>query len=78
MEKLDILEGISADEVEYSEHLEGIPVEEIEVGVKVVDGLKAKSHVWEEFGAGKMVLQVIDIGLKLNFTGRRFLSSSCV
>ena len=69
LEKLDILEGISTDEAEYSEHLEGNPVEEIEVGVKVVDGLKAKSHIWEDFGAGKMVLQVINTGLRLNFTG---------
>ena len=70
LEKLDILEGISTDEAEYSEHLEGNPVEEIEVGVKVVDGLKAKSHIWEDFGAGKMVLQVINTGLRLNFTGK--------
>ena len=67
LEKLDILEGISTDEAEYSEHLEGNPVE---VGVKVVDGLKAKSHIWEDFGAGKMVLQVINTGLRLNFTGK--------
>ena len=60
------MEGRGTDEVEYSEHLEGIPVEEIEVGVKVVDGLKAKSHVWEEFGAGKMVLQPNNKSFKKN------------
>ena len=42
----------------------------MEVGTKVVDSMKAKSHVWVKFGAGKMVQQVIRTGLRLNFTGK--------
>ena len=70
LDKLDALEGFSLEELEFSEDLVGTPVEKVEVGVKVVDSLKAKGHVWVKFGAGKMVLQVIEIGLRLNFIGK--------
>ena len=58
------------EDLEFKEDLAGTLVEKVEVGTKVVDSLQAKSHVWVEFGAGKMVQQVIHTGLRLNFTGK--------
>ena len=43
------------EDLEFSEDLIGTPVEKVELGTKVVDSLKAKSHVCVELGAGKMV-----------------------
>ena len=55
LERLDILEGLNLEDLEFSEDLIGTPVEKVELGTKVVDSLKAKSHVCVELGAGKMV-----------------------
>ena len=70
LERLDILEGLNLEDLEFKEDLAGTLVEKVEVGTKVVDSLQAKSHVWVEFGAGKMVQQVIQTGIMLNFTGK--------
>ena len=69
---LDTLEGISADmfdDNEYSEYLTGDSVDMTEPDRKVVDALKGKVGVWAEYGAGKMVQQVLKGGLRLNFSG---------
>ena len=58
------------DDNEFIDDLEGIPVEEVENDTKVVDSLKGKVGVWKKFGAGKMVLQILDDGLRLNFIGK--------
>ena len=70
LERLDILEGLNLEDLEFSEDLIGTPVEKVELGTKVVDSLKAKIHVWVKLGAGNRVQQVIQIGLRLNFTGK--------
>ena len=70
---LDTLEGISADmfdDNEYSECLTGDSVDMTEPDRKVVDALKGKVGVWAEYGAGKMVQQVLKGGLRLNFSGK--------
>ena len=71
---LDFLEGIGYpdhwDDSEFKDGLEGIPIEEVEKDTKEVDSLMGKVGVWKEFGAGKMVLQILDDGLRLNFVGR--------
>ena len=69
-DRLDALEGIEHDDNEYSEHLEGTIVESGEGRESVVNKLKVKSKVWKEFGAGKMVIQIIEGGLRLNFTSK--------
>ena len=66
-ERLDSLEGIAWAEYEFAEELEGAPAEEVEEGVKVVDSLRDKVKIWSQYGAGKMVQQVISSGLRLNF-----------
>ena len=69
---LDTLEGISADMLddnEYSEYLTGESMDMTEPDRKVVDALKGNVDVWAEYGAGKMVQQVLKGGLRLNFSG---------
>ena len=51
----------------FIDRLEGIPIEEVEKDTKVVDSLEGKVGVWKEFGAGEMVLQILDNGLKIKF-----------
>ena len=58
------------DDNEFIDGLEGIPIEEVEKDTKVVDSLKGKVGVWKKFGAGKMVLKILDDGLRLNFIGK--------
>ena len=70
---LDYFEGIKypgLGDDEYVDGWDGIAVEEVEKDIKVVDSLKGKVDVWKEYGAGKMVLQILSNGLKLNFTGK--------
>ena len=68
---IDALEGITVDlenEGEYIDGLAGKPDNTDEVtGVRVVDALKGKVGVWQQFGAGAMVTQIISKGLRLNF-----------
>ena len=66
---LDFLEGVGhIDHWEgandFMDELEGIPVKEVEKDIKVVDSLKKKVGVWKEFGTGKIVLQILDNGLR--------------
>ena len=68
---IDALEGITVDfenDEEYIDGLAGKPdnTDEI-IGVRVVDALKGKVDVWQQFGAGAMVTQIISNGLRLNF-----------
>ena len=70
---LDYLEGIEYPDQwddEFVDGLDGIAIEEVEKDIKVVDSLKGKVDVWREFGTGKMVLQILSNGLRLNFTGK--------
>ena len=46
------------------EELWGEHVEDIERDIKVVESLKGKVDVWEKFGAGRMVLQVLNKGFE--------------
>jgi hypothetical protein len=55
---------------EYSKYLTGDSVDMTEPDRKVVDALKSKVGVWAEYGAGKMVQQVLKGGLRLNFSGK--------
>ena len=68
---IDALEGITVDlenEGEYIDGLAGKPDNTDEVtGVRVVDALKGKVGVWQQFGAGATVTQIISKGLRLNF-----------
>ena len=50
LERLDILEGLNLEDLDFSEDLDWTLVEKVEVGTKVVDSLKAKSHMWVELG----------------------------
>ena len=72
-DRLDYFEGIKdhCREVdEYVDGWDGVPVEEVETELRVVDSLRGKLEAWRQYGAGKMVLQIINNGLKLNFTGK--------
>lgn len=70
-DSLDFLEGVGlVDQWDLVNELKGKPVEEIEKDIKVVESLKGKVEVWKKFGAGKMVLQVLGKGLRLNFVGK--------
>ena len=66
-ERLDNWEGINCTDYDFVEELEGVPVEKVESGIKVVDSLRDKVEVWIQHGAGKMVQQIISSGLRLNF-----------
>ena len=63
-DRLDALEGIANDPLDYSEHLAGDLVDTTESASKVVDGLKGKASVWARYGAGKMNINIIEHGIK--------------
>ena len=68
---MDKLEGVpDVLSFEYLEELEGDEVGESkdEEDRLVVESLRNHKEVWEEFGAGKMCMNIIEEGLKLNFT----------
>ena len=68
---LDKLEGVTdVVSLEYWEELEGEEVEESkdEEGGLVVESLRNHTEGWKKFGAGKMCMNIIEEGLKLNFT----------
>ena len=68
---MDKLEGVpDVLSFEYLEELEGDEVGESkdEEDRLVVESLRNHKDVWEEFGAGKMCMNIIEEGLKLNFT----------
>ena len=49
--------------LEFSEDLDETPVEKVEVGTKVVDSLKAKSHVWVKFRLARWFSRLFKLGL---------------
>ena len=68
---LDKLEGVTGVfSFEYWEELEGEEVREskVEEDSLVVDSLRNHTEGWINFGAGKMCMNIIEEGLKLNFT----------
>ena len=68
---LDKLEGVTdVVSVEYWEELEGEEVGESkdEEDSLVVESLRNHTEGWKKFGAGKMCMNIIEEGLKLNFT----------
>ena len=69
VDNIDALEGIQFNQLDFSEHLDGDAVNTTETADKVVDGLIGKVQVWAEYGAGKMIQNIVSNGLRLNFTG---------
>ena len=63
MERLAILEGLNLEDLESSLDSDGTPLENVEVGTKVVDSLKAKSHVWVKFGLARWFSRLFKLGL---------------
>ena len=66
---LDKLEGIHIDfdTDNFQDDLPGTAVDTDEKVVKAKDALVGKGPRWQSYGAGKMVVQIIEKGLRLNF-----------
>ena len=62
------LEGINIDfdNNEFQDDLPGTAVDTDEKVIKVKDALVGKGLIWQSYGAGKMVVQIIEKGLRLN------------
>ena len=70
---LDRLEGINInfDNEEFQDDLPGTAVDTDEKVIKVVDALVGKGPIWQSYGAGKMVTQIVSKGLRLNFVQKQ-------
>ena len=66
----DTWQGIAVSRTPEEEEEEDSLDDAGEKDTKVVESLKGKVGVWKEFRAGKMVLQILDDGLRLNFKGK--------